>query len=307
VLLDREAARAELDSPLVHGALWNRDDCGTVHPARLAAGLADAVRRLGVRVFESTPLVRLTPDGAGLHAVTGAGSVRARRVLLATNAFAAGHPAIRRRVVPVRDRILVTEPLDATQRAAVGWANRQGAYDTRTQLNYLRLIRDRASGRDRILFGGKLAYDFGGATDSAVDRDPATYASLADAFGKTFPQLAGVRFSHAWSGPIALTTRMAVHFQRYHGGAAIWAGGYSGFGVSASRFGARLGLALLDGEDLPETRLRLATTMPAPVPPEPLRWLGARITLHAVDTADARGGWRGPWLRLVERLGFPLS
>ena len=302
-LLDWQAARAEIDSPLIHGALWNRSESGTLNPARLAWGLARAARSCGVRLHEGTPLrgLRLARDGL-LDAQTPAGRVRAQRVLLATNAFAAGHRRIRRRVTTIRDRILVTEPLTSAQRDRIGWRHRQGAYDTRTQLNYMRLTAD-----DRILFGGKLDYAFGNAVDAAVDRDPGTYLSLAAAFQRTFPQLDDVPFSHAWSGPIAMTTRMAVHFQRYFDGRAIWAGGYSGFGVSASRFGARVGLALLDGDDLPETRMRFATTLPAWIPPEPLRWLGARITMHALDTADARGGWRRPWLSMIGRLGFPLS
>ena len=81
----------------------------------------------------------------------------------------------------------------------------------------------------------------------------------------------------------------------------------SGFGVSASRFGARIGLALVDGEDLPETRLDLATTMPNWIPPEPFRYIGAHVTMYALDTLDEKGGWRHAWLRMVRALGFPVS
>ncbi|MEE4301794.1 MAG: FAD-dependent oxidoreductase, partial [Pseudomonadales bacterium] len=221
-------------------------------------------------------------------------------------AFAAGHPRIRSRVATVRDRILVTEPLTNAQRARIGWALRQGVYDTRTQLNYMRLIRD-SSGRDRILFGGKLAYAFGDATSAPPDFEARSYERLAGAFLQTFPQLGDVRFSHAWSGPIALTTRMAVHFQHYFDGAVVWAGGYSGFGVSASRFGARTALSLLDGEATPATALAFARSEPGWIPPEPFRGLGAALTLYALDTADERGGWRRPWLRFVRALGFPLT
>ncbi|HSG89962.1 MAG TPA: FAD-dependent oxidoreductase [Pseudomonadales bacterium] len=302
VLLDRDAARAEIDSPLIQGALWNRGASGTLDPARLAWGLGRAAAALGVRIHEQTPLLRLRRRGGALEVTTPAGRVRARKVLLATNAFAAGHRRIRSRVTTLRDRILVTEPLTPAQLARIGWRHRQGAYDSRVQMNYMRLTAD-----DRILFGGKLGYSFGDAPDPDADRRIDTYASLAAAFARTFPQLDDLAFSHGWGGPIAMTTRMAVHFQHYHGGDAIWAGGYSGFGVSASRFGARIGLAILDGVDLPETRMRFATSMPGRIPPEPLRWLGARVTMHALDTAESRGGWRRPWLSMIERLGFPLS
>ncbi len=158
-LLDADGVRAQIDSPLFAGGLWNRDRCGTLHPAKLAWGLRDAALALGVEVFERTPLTAITRERGRLLVRTPGRRIRARRVLLATNAFAAGHRRIRSRVATVRDRILVTEPLTDAQRDRIGWTHRQGVYDTRTQLNYMRLIRD-ASGRDRILFGGKLAYAF---------------------------------------------------------------------------------------------------------------------------------------------------
>lgn len=303
-LLDRAAVQAEIAAPLFDGACWNRERSGTVHPARLAFGLLRANRSLGVRVHEGTRLRSIERTGRALSVATEHHKISARRVLLCTNAFASGDRRIQRRVAGIRDRIIATEPLSRDQMDRIGWRNRQGVYDTRTQLNYMRLTRD-----DRIVFGGRLAYFFNGhnAPDPALERTASPYLRLAEAFYRTFPQLEDVRFSHAWSGPIALTTRMAVHFQTYHGGDVVWAGGYSGFGVSTSRFGARIGLAKLYRADLPELQMAFARTMPGRIPPEPLRWLGAQITLHAIDTADELGGWRRPWLRMVERMGFPLS
>lgn len=303
-LLDRAGVQAQVNSPLFAGACWSRDLSGTVNPALLAWGLKRAALGLGVRLHELTPMEGIARENRVLRARTRDGSVRARRILLATNAFAAGDRRIRRRVAGIRDRIVCTEPLSAEQLDRIGWRNRQGVYDTRTQLNYLRMTRD-----NRIVFGGRLAYYYGGTgnAEPAGERVVGPYLRLAGAFNRTFPQLDGVRFTHAWSGPIALTTRMAVHFQSYHGGDVVWAGGYSGFGISASRLGARLGLAKLDGQDLPELRLDFATTMPDRIPPEPFRWLGSKITLYALDTADEKGGWRKVWLGLVRAMGFPLS
>lgn len=243
-------------------------------------------------------------DKGILKVMTHDGSIKARKILLATNAFAAGDRRIKSRVVGIRDRIIATQPLTDEQLDRIGWRNRQGIYDTRTQLNYMRLTRD-----NRMTFGGRLTYYYDGTnnTDPAGERVVQPYLRLAEAFHRTFPQLDDVQFTHAWSGPIALTTRMAVHFQSYQDGDMIWAGGYSGFGVSTSRFGARVGLAKLDQEDLPELKMSFATSMPSRIPPEPLRWLGAKITLHALDTADEKGGWRHTWLRLVEAMGFPLT
>jgi len=87
----------------------------------------------------------------------------------------------------------------------------------------------------------------------------------------------------------------------------VFAGGYSGFGVTASRFGARVGLAILDGKDLPETHMTFARTLPNYIPPEPFRWIGAKITMYALDTLDEKGGWRKLWVKMVQKMGFPIT
>jgi len=301
-LLDKKAIQNEINSPLFHGGLWSKKRSGTVHPAKLAWGLKQAALDLGVRIYEYTPLVNSTHLKPGVLVKTPKGSVKANKVLLATNAFAAGSKKITQRVSAIRDRIVVTEPLTAAQMADIGWKNRQGIYDTRTQLNYMRLTAD-----NRILFGGRLGYFFNNDTDPKDDKSANNFLPLVDKFYKTFPSLTEVKFSHAWSGPIALTTRMAVHFQHYHQGDMIYAGGYSGFGVTATRFGSRVGLSILDKTDIPETKLAFANSLPGYIPPEPFRWIGAKLTMYALDTVDEKGGWRKPWVRLVEKMGFPVT
>lgn len=301
-LLDGVETKEQINSPLFEGAVWSKKNSGTLHPAKLAWGLKTAALKLGVELYENTPLVKITKTSSGLVATTPKAKVHARKILLATNAFAAGHKRIKKRVVLVRDRILATEPLTPAQLDSVGWQNRQGVYDTRTQMNYMRLTKD-----NRIIFGGRLGYFYGGNPDPAEDKTEQPFIRLAEAFARTFPQLSDVAFSHAWSGPIGLTNRMAVHFQHYFDGDVIYAGGYSGFGVSASRFGARIGLAVLDQTKIPETQMAFAVTEPGYIPPEPFRWLGAKITLYAMDTLDEKGGWRKPWISFVEKLGFPLT
>jgi len=302
ILLDQDAVQKQVNSPLFKGAVWSKQRSGTLNPAKLAWGLKAVALKLGVRLYENTPLNKVSQSRSFLTIFTPLGEIKAEKILLATNAFAAGHRRIRRRVAAIRDRLIATEPLSDAQLAQVGWHNRQGVYDTRTQMNYMRMTKD-----NRIIFGGRLGYYFGNDVDPAGDKKVAPYIRLAEAFHQTFPQLDGIRFSHAWSGPIALTTRMAVHFQSYFGGRMIYAGGYSGFGVSASRFGARVGLAILDNQELPEKTMEFACTEPGYIPPEPFRWFGAKITLYAMDTADKKGGWRRPWINFVEKLGFPLT
>ena len=301
-LLDKSAAQAQINSPVFHGAIWSKARSGTLHPGKLVRELKRVAIELGVRVFENTPHVSNQYTGDVVRVKTPEASIDARKVLLATNAWAVGHKRIKTRVVAIRDRVVVTEPLSAEQMSQLGWQNRQGVYDTRTQLNYMRLTKD-----NRILFGGRLGYFYGNHTDPAADKESAPYVRLVEAFYSTFPQLASdVKFSHAWSGPIGLTSRMAVRYQSFHQGHMVFAGGYSGFGVTATRFGARVGLALLDEVDLPETRMTFARTIPGYVPPEPFRWIGAKLTMYALDTVDEKGGWRKLMVGLVQKMGFPI-
>ena len=302
-MLDREQVQAEVHSPIFHGAVWSKSRSGTVHPGKLVRGLKRVAMELGVKVFENTPHLDNNLIDGKVHVTTPRANIVADRVLLATNAWAAGHRKIKTRVAAIRDRIVMSQPLTPEQMEKVGWKNRQGIYDTRTQLNYMRLTAD-----NRILFGGRLNYFYGNNTDPAHDRTPQPYLRLLSSFYRTFPQLKGeISFSHAWSGPIGLTTRMAVHYQKYHDGKMVYAGGYSGFGVTATRFGARVGLAVLDGADIPETRMSFARTLPNYIPPEPFRWIGAKITMYALDTVDEKGGWRILWVKMVQKMGFPVT
>ena len=301
--LDKPGVQAQVNSPIFHGGVWSKKRSGTINPGKLVRELKRVALDLGVRIFEHTPHLKNSHSTDGITVSTPHGSIQANKVLLATNAWAVGHKRISTRVSAIRDRIVVTEPLTTEQMESVGWKNRQGIYDTRTQLNYMRLTKD-----NRILFGGRLEYFFGNNTDPIQDKSPIPYIRLVESFYRTFPQLKGsINFSHAWSGPIGLTTRMAVHYQRYHDDNMVFAGGYSGFGVTATRFGARVALAILDNQDIPETRMTFAKTEPNYIPPEPFRWIGAKITMYALDTLDEKGGWRVLWVKMVEKMGFPIT
>ncbi len=299
-LLDAEAMRAQIDSPTYLGGVWTRGAASLVDPARLSWGLARAAAAAGTAVFESSPVTALRADGAGVRAVTAGGSVRARHALLATSAFPPLVRAIRRYVVPVYDYVLVTEPLSQAQRDAIGWHGRQGLSDLANQFHYYRQTDDH-----RILWGGYDAiYDFGGRVAPERDQRPATFELLSEHFFATFPQLAGLGFTHRWGGAIDTCSRFSAMWGRALGGRAAYVVGFTGLGVGASRFGARVGLDLVDGLDTERTRLEMVRRRPFPFPPEPARWAVIALTQRGLARADARAGRRGPWLRTLDRLGL---
>jgi glycine/D-amino acid oxidase-like deaminating enzyme len=295
-----ERARAEVRSPTYHGAAFLPDGRGLVDPARLAWGLAAAARATGVHLYERSPVTALERTSDGLRAATASGAVRARRAVLATSAFPPLVRAIRRYVVPVYDYVLVTEPLDRARRESLGWSRRQGLTDLGNQFHYYRLTSD-----DRLLWGGfDAVYNFRNGMGPHLDERPATFELLARHFFETFPQLEGTRFTHRWGGAIDTCSRFSVMFGKALGGRAVFAVGYTGLGVAASRFGAQAALDLVDGRDTELTRLGIVRSKPIPFPPEPLRWAGITLTRRALAKADRRDGRRGPWLRTLDRLGM---
>jgi len=300
VFLDTSAIRAEVNSPTYLAGVWDTRGTALVQPAALAWGLAAACERLGVRIAERTPATALAAEADGVRVRLQDGVLRADRVALGTSAFPALVRRLRPYTVPVYDYVLVTEPLSAAERAAVLWRNRQGVADSGNQFHYYRLTAD-----DRILWGGYDAiYHFGRGQRAAYDQRPATFARLADHFFITFPQLEGVAFSHRWGGAIDTCSRFCAFFGTALRGRVAYALGYTGLGVGASRFGARVMLDLLSGAPTELTELQLARGKPVPFPPEPLAYLGVQATRWSLARADHRSGQRNLWLRALDAAGM---
>jgi glycine/D-amino acid oxidase-like deaminating enzyme len=194
---------------------------------------------------------------------------------------------------PGRDVILV-------EAATVGWEGRQGLADLGNQFHYYRLTAD-----NRILWGGyDVIYHFGNRIRAEQDQRLATHAALAEQFFTTFPQLEGLHFTHRWGGVIDTCSRFTTFWGRAYRDRLAYAVGYTGLGVGASRFGARVMLDLLDGADNERTRLTVVRTKPIPFPPEPFRYGGIQLTRWSIDHADRNGGNRNLWLRTLDRMGL---
>ncbi|NYV75674.1 FAD-binding oxidoreductase [Streptomyces sp. UH6] len=299
-LLDAEGVRAHVNSPTFLAGLYDRRGVALVHPAKLAWELKRACRELGVRIHEHSPALSLRQQGGGVTVTTPYGSVRAGKVALATNVF----PSLLRRVrpytVPVYDYALLTEPLSEERSAALGWRGRQGLADLANQFHYFRLTAD-----NRILWGGYDAvYRYGGRVRAEYDNRPETFAALAEQFFTCFPQLEGMRFTHAWGGAIDTCSRFAPFFGTAHRGRVGYSVGYTGLGVGATRFGAQVVLDLLDGEVTERTSLEMVRSKPLPFPPEPFAWTGIALTRWSLARADVNGGRRNVWLRALDRVGL---
>ena len=263
--LDGEAAQAEVHSPLWRAGLYRppgRDVL--VDPAKLCRGLARVVRERGVTVHERTRVTDLARRAGGVTVTTAGGAtVRADQVVVATSAYSGWLPRLAPLFVPVYDYALVSEPLTATQRDAIGWDRRQGLADANNQFHYFRLTAD-----DRILWGGYDAiHHFGSRVAPELDQRPQTFAKLEAQFFRAFPQLRGLAFPYRWGGAIDTTSRFTVTFGQTMGGRVTYALGYTGLGVGASRWAAGVvrDFILRPAED--RLRLRIVTSPPVPFPP----------------------------------------
>ncbi|MEU9928464.1 MULTISPECIES: FAD-dependent oxidoreductase [unclassified Streptomyces] len=298
--LDRDALRAEVDSPTFLGGLWDRRGVAMLHPAKLAWGLKRACLELGVRIHEHTRGLDLVRSGSGMAVRTPYGRVFARRVALGTNIFPSLVKRIRPYTVPVYDYALMTEPLTPEQLASIGWKGRQGLGDSANQFHYFRLSAD-----NRILWGGYDAiYPYGGRLSADLDQRPETFLKLAEQFFTCFPQLSGLNFSHAWGGAIDTCSRFTAFFGTAHQGRVAYAAGFTGLGVGSTRFGADVMLDLLSGEETARTRLDMVRSKPMPFPPEPFAWAGIEITKRSLAHADSNGGHRNLWLKTMDKLGL---
>jgi glycine/D-amino acid oxidase-like deaminating enzyme len=301
-LLDGEAVRAEIRSPLYLGGV-RVSGGGILDPVKLVEGLKAEAERLGVRVWERSPVLRVDAAGAAARIRTASGAVTARRVVLATSAYT-HHlvPAVTHRFIPLYDYILVSDPLTAEQHAAIGWRRRQGVTDGRTFFNYYRLTAD-----NRILWGtSEAAYYPGNRVAAACDHSPPHYAALRESFRRHFPALAALEFPFAWGGPICSTTRMTPYFGRALGDRICYALGYTGHGLGTTRLAGRIlaHLALDRPSELLE--LSLVTRKPFPYPPEPLRRWSVAAVSRALRRVDA-GEPPSLMLRVLERMGIGFS
>ena len=297
--LNQEQIRARVNSPTYLAAI--HDSCvALVNPARLAWGLRRTCLELGVRLFEGTQVTDLEEKRGAVLVKTSHGQVESKKVALATNAFP---PLLKRLsfyVVPVYDYVLMTEPLSDEQRAAIGWHGHEGVSDNGNQFHYYRTSAD-----GRILWGGydAIYYRNNGVAPHLENR-PESFARLAEHFFQTFPQLTGLRFTHAWGGVIDTCSRYTAFWGKAYHGKVAYALGYTGLGVGASRFGAQVMLDLLDDKKTERTELQMVKSKPFPFPPEPFRSPIVNFTRWSLNRADEHQGKRNLWLKLLDVLGL---
>ena len=314
VPLDAEAVRAICRSPRFRGGVLMRD-AATVHPGRLVRGLRRVTLERGVEIHEGTRVVsvgRIGDRRVGLRARSAAGSfrVRAGHVVMAVNAWSAGWRAFSRSLLAWSSYMVRTEPIPERIARDLGWTDGTSIVDARASVHYLHATRDGrialGAGGGRPGLGGRIGPSFTGDLDAA--------RRAAFGFRWFFPALADVRLTDAWGGPIDVSPDHLPRFGTLPGGRIHYGFGYSGNGVGPAHLGGRILAALALGSDEPLTRLAVVRPVSRAMPPEPFRYVGARVLREAMIRREDReeAGHRAPWwlrqLTAVPRhLGYHLG
>lgn len=277
-LLDIEATREHVRATGAIGASFT-PDCARLHPGRLVRSLADVVEQRGVRIAEGTRALRLSPRAI----VTDHGTVRARHVIRATEAWTSQLPGSERDVVPVYSLMIATEPLPAEVWNQIGLSRGETFSDHRHLIVYGQRTAD-----DRLAFGGRGApYHRGSRIRADFDQDAQVFAHLRSTLVDLFPDAADAEITHRWGGPLGIA-------RDWHASVGLdpqtgigWAGGYVGDGVATSNLAGRTLADLVLGQDTPLTHLPWVGHRSPAWEPEPLRWAGINLGLRVATAADA--------------------
>lgn len=287
--LSQDELRDEFNSPLFTLALADKH-AGLLHPCKHVRELKRLALGVGVEVYEQTPVRRIERQGNGVMLDLPAATVRADRVVLATNAYTHllnGVKGARGRQFPVWTGVIVTERLSDEQWASVGWSNRQGFEDARQLIRYFRPTAD-----GRILIGGEDIWaPWGSRKSMDFDFAPQVWRSLESHLKVMFPSLSDVKVAYRWGGPVSFNVDMAPEIG-YCGDERIicWTGCF-GQGLALTHLNARLIADLLNGNKTELTDFWIVNRKAIRLPGRMLPFLGThaiRAGMKAVDRVQER-------------------
>jgi gamma-glutamylputrescine oxidase len=258
---------------------------GHIHPMKLVRVFKAAAETAGAKIYENTSVIGIEEGREHLLHIRDGHTVRAKSLILASNAFTPGLGFLRNSILPVHNFVAVTPPFSERELSDIGWRLRVPFNDNRTEVFYLGLTRDR-----RIhIGGGTPRYSFNNApADGGVARSHVS--QLKRELKRIYPKLAGVEFEQSWDGVVdwSLDESPSVGSTgRYKN--IFYGIGYSGHGVNLTSVFGRIIADFEAGRGEPWRRYPFVNSHPYYVPNEPFRWLAAEIGISFYELTDARG------------------
>lgn len=295
-----EEVQRRTGSPVHLGGAFERD-AATVQPARLARGLMRAARRRGIEVYERSPVLEIDRGAPALS--TAAGIVRAHRVVLATNAWLASVPELRRAIVPLSSDVVATAPFpDALE--ASGWSGGEAVSDSRLMVHYLRTTDD-----GRVVLGrGGGGLGSCGRFPGGFDHHRRRARRVSASVRELVPASSRFPIVDSWGGAVDRSYDGLPFFGALKGNRILYGAGFSGNGVVPSLLGGRILRSLALGRQDEWSHSALAKGPPGRFPVEPVRTLGGTLVREAVrrkESLEDRGREAGPLVRALS--GFAPS
>ena len=251
-----------------------------VQPARMVAGIAEAVERRGVRILERSRVTRIDPGAA----TTSRGTVRAPVVLRCLEGYTASIHGQRRTWLPMNSAMIVTAPLPDDEWDAIGWGGSELLGDCANAYCYAQRTAD-----GRIALGGRgIPYRFGSRTDVDGQTQDWTIESLTQTLHSLFPSTRDARIEHAWCGVLGVPRDWTASVNVDPATGLGSAGGYVGSGLTTTYLAGRTLADLALGRDSELVSLPWVDRRVRRWEPEPLRWLGVRAMYGLYRAADRR-------------------
>ncbi|MDM0079095.1 FAD-dependent oxidoreductase [Variovorax sp. J31P179] len=264
----------------------------TVHPGKLVRGLRRVALAMGVRIHERSPM-REFSTGNPAVVRTPCGTVEARKVVLAINAWMASTFAqFERTIAIVSSDMVITEKCPELLRE-IGLIDGVSVLDSRTFVYYYRSTVD-----GRIMLGkGGNTFARGGRIAPVFDQRSPYEAQLTQALHSFFPALRDTPITASWNGPSDRSVTGFPFFGRLDGAPHISYGfGYSGNGVGPSYMGGQILSSMLLDLDNAWTRSPLTQGPLGRFPPEPVRYAGSIVVRNAIRRKErAEDENRRPW------------
>jgi len=249
-----------------------------LHPALLVRGLAEAVERRGVSIYERSPAVEISRGGV----TTTDGLLAADTVVRATEAYSGSIRGHERAIIPAHSMMIATEPLPDSVWDEIGFPRRVTFGDPRRKITYGQRTAD-----GRIAFGCRGSYFYGSKVHHRFAADDPVFGEVRDVLEDFFPVLAGHAVTHRWGGALGIPRNWTPSVGLDREAGFGWAGGYVGEGVGPSNLAGRtLAELILERETH-------RTTLPCvgrPFPnwePEPLRYMGYAVLTRFAETLDS--------------------
>ena len=285
--LDADAVSRISDSDRHVGGVFE-SGVATVQPAALVRGLRSVALQQGVALWEHSPMLSFQSRGLEVAITTPQGNVRAKKLVLATNAWLATYPEVRRHLIVLGSDVIATDRAPELLRSDQ-WREGLAISDSRRMVHYYRTTSD-----------GRIVFGKGGGRIAFRDRQSrARWSNIArapivkDQLLRTYPQFARVPITHSWAGAVDYAVDSLPFFGNLNGDPKVTYGvGFSGNGVGPSLVGGRILASLaLDRTD-EWSQSPLIRTPKGALPPEPLRFVGGVLVRGAIrrkESAEDRG------------------